>query len=129
MHEFKITDEGTALMTIYDICEADLTAVDGPKDGWIYDGLFQEIDIETGELIFEWRASDYYDVEESYYPLDLKGTSPSAQDAYDYFHINSIDKHPNGNYLVSSRYMHTVTCISPDGEILWVLIRRTQQQT
>ncbi|RAL00301.1 arylsulfotransferase family protein [Aspergillus ibericus CBS 121593] len=121
VHEFKITDEGTALMTIYDITQADLTAVDGPKDGWIYDGLFQEIDIETGELLFEWRASDYYDIEDSYYPLDLKGTSPSAEDAYDYFHINSIDKHPNGNYLVSSRYMHTVTCISPDGEILWVL--------
>ncbi|PYH92106.1 arylsulfotransferase [Aspergillus ellipticus CBS 707.79] len=122
VHEFKLTDEGTALMTIYDICQADLTSVDGPEDGWIYDGLFQEIDIETGELLFEWRASDYYDIDESYFPLGLnKGSSPSAADAYDYFHINSVDKHTNGNYLVSSRYMHTVTCISPSGEILWVL--------
>ncbi|KAI2887513.1 hypothetical protein CBS63078_4526 [Aspergillus niger] len=121
VHEFKITDQGTALMTIYDICEADLSSVDGPQDGWIYDGLFQEIDIATGELLFEWRASDYYDIDESYYPLGEKGSAPTAHDAYDFFHINSIDKHPNGNYLVSSRYMHTVTCISPWGEILWVL--------
>ncbi|RAH44325.1 arylsulfotransferase family protein [Aspergillus brunneoviolaceus CBS 621.78] len=122
LHEFKITDQGTAILTIYEICQADLSAVGGLEDGWIYDSLFQEIDIETGELLFEWRARDHYAIDESHLPFGDKGSSPSPQVAYDYFHIDSIDKHPrDGSYLISSRYMHTVTCISSTGEILWVL--------
>ncbi|KAF9887496.1 hypothetical protein FE257_010213 [Aspergillus nanangensis] len=123
VHEFKITEQGTALITIYEICPADLSSLNGPVDGWIYDCLFQEINIETGELLFEWRAQDNYAINETYFTReDGKGSSPSSADAYDYFHINSVDKHPiSGNYLVSSRYMHTVTCISPTGDILWIL--------
>ncbi|PLN77298.1 ASST-domain-containing protein [Aspergillus taichungensis] len=122
VHDFKITDQGTALMTIYEICPMDLSAVGGPEDGWVYDGLFQEIDIETGGLLFEWRARDHYAVEETYFErAEEKGTGPTAGKAFDYFHINSIAKDAHGNYLVSSRYMHTVTCISPSGDILWIL--------
>ncbi|KAF7585867.1 hypothetical protein BBP40_009957 [Aspergillus hancockii] len=121
LHEFTITPDGTALITNYEITQADLTSVGGPATGWIYDGLFQEIDLETGACLFEWRASDHYSINETYFPLAGKGSSDSAADAFDYFHINSVDKHPNGNYLVSSRYMHTVTCVSPVGEILWIL--------
>ncbi|GES65185.1 ASST-domain-containing protein [Aspergillus terreus] len=120
VHEFKITDHGTALLTVYDIVPADLTPVGGPADGWIYDGLFQEIDIDTGALLFEWRARDHHALDESFYPLDEDHGTPAAP--YDYFHINSVDKHPTtGNYLVSSRYLHTVSCIAPTGDILWIL--------
>jgi hypothetical protein len=36
--------------------------------------------------------------------------------------MNSIDKDPKGNYIVSSRFLHTVTYISGEtGEIIWVL--------
>ncbi|KAE8146996.1 ASST-domain-containing protein [Aspergillus avenaceus] len=121
LHEFKITENGTALITVYEICQADLMSVGGPKDGWVYDGLFQEIDIETGELLFEWRALDHYRVEETYFDIEEKGHSAEPGDAFDYFHINSVDKNADGNYLISSRYMHTITCISPTGTILWVL--------
>ncbi|KAB2576620.1 hypothetical protein DBV05_g4646 [Lasiodiplodia theobromae] len=124
LHEFEITPEGTALMTIYEIIPADLSSVGGPVDGWIYDGLFQEIDIETGALVFEWRASSHYSVDESFAPL--KGHGRSEADAWDFFHINSVDKDPaTGLYYISSRYMHTVTCISPhnseNGTVLWRL--------
>ncbi|RAL09342.1 uncharacterized protein BO97DRAFT_472561 [Aspergillus homomorphus CBS 101889] len=91
-------------------------------DGGIYDSLFQGIEVETGELLFEWRASDHYAAHESYFFLVDKGSSSSPQDAYDYCHINSIDKHPeDGSYLISSRYMHSVICISATGETQWVL--------
>ncbi|XHF97042.1 hypothetical protein AWENTII_000646 [Aspergillus wentii] len=121
VHDFKITEQGTALMTIYEIYQIDLSSMGKSSEGWIYDGLFQEIDIETGELIFEWRASDHYALEETYFDIKDKGSAPTAGEAWDYFHINSIDKDADGNYLVSSRYMHTVTCISPSGNILWIL--------
>ncbi|KAK8258434.1 ASST-domain-containing protein [Phyllosticta capitalensis] len=119
LHEFEITPNGTALMSIYEIIPADLSSVGGPKDGWIYDGLFQELDIETGEAIFQWRASSFYHVNESYAPLKKKGRS--KDDAWDYFHINSVDKDSEGNYYISARYTHTITCIGPDGQVRWRL--------
>jgi hypothetical protein len=119
LHEFLITDEGTVLMTIYDKTEADMSGY-GIEKGWIFDSLFQEIDIETGELIFEWHASDHYAVHDSMEPLNGKGRSPDS--AFDFFHINSIDKDSNGDYLISSRYMWAVICIShDDGSIIWQL--------
>ncbi|KAL1855991.1 hypothetical protein Plec18170_003858 [Paecilomyces lecythidis] len=119
LHEFKLTDNGTALVTVYEIIPADLSPLGKSRDGWIYDGLFMEIDIETGDVVFEWRASSFYSVEETYAPIGDKGTSKDH--AFDYFHINSVDKDTEGNYYISSRYMHSVTCISPSGDVRWVL--------
>ncbi|OJJ49593.1 hypothetical protein ASPZODRAFT_138978 [Penicilliopsis zonata CBS 506.65] len=121
LHEFKLTENGTALMTIYEMTPADLTSVGGPSDGWIYDGVFQEVDLETGEVVFQWRARDHYAVDEAYSPLGDKGREPTKASAWDYFHINSVDKDAEGNYLVSSRYMHTLTCVKPSGDLCWVL--------
>lgn len=114
LHEFQITEKGTALLTVYDTKPADLTAY-GVENGHIIDSLFQEIDLETGDLIFQWRASDHYPVTDSLAPYeDYKG-------AWDYFHINSVDKDPStGNYLVSSRYMCGVASIDgTTGEVVW----------
>lgn len=123
VHEFKITPDDTALMSIYEITQMDLTAVGRAADGWVYDGLFQEIDIASGALLFEWRARDHYGANDTLFSVGSKSAAaPTASDAYDYFHINSIDKHPrDGSYLVSSRYLHSVTCIAPDGNIRWIL--------
>ena len=125
LHEFRITENGTALMTVYEIIPMDLSGVGGRSDGWVYDGLFQEVDIETGKLLFQWRASEHYSVEESLKPLYGQGEASDV--AWDYFHINSIDKDTSGNYYISSRYTHTVTCISPNGTVLWTLGGKRQQ--
>lgn len=106
-------------MTVYEIIETDLSAYGRSQPGYIYDGLFQEIDIETGELIFQWRATDHYKIHDSFENIGRKGYTRDK--AFDFFHINSIDKDDLGNYYVSSRYMHSVTCISPNGEVLWIL--------
>ncbi|KAJ9620954.1 hypothetical protein H2203_007540 [Taxawa tesnikishii (nom. ined.)] len=106
LHEFQITENGTALMTAYDPIQADLSSVGGASNGWIFDSVFQEVDIESGELLFQWRASDHYQVNESFASLGEKGGS--IETAWDYFHINSIDKDSSGNYYISSRYMHTL---------------------
>lgn len=106
------------MITIYEVISADLSAF-GIKSGWIYDGLFQEIDIATGEVLFQWRSSEHYKVDDTFEPIGGKGRTEET--AFDYFHINSIAKDSQGNYYVSSRYMHTVTCISPDGNVNWIL--------
>jgi hypothetical protein len=58
LHEFRINPQGTALMTIYHNHEADCTDLGLSKSCWINDSLLQEVDIETGDLVFEWRATD-----------------------------------------------------------------------
>jgi hypothetical protein len=107
-------------VTIYDIAAADLSPVGGPSLGWIYDGVFQEIDIATGELIFEWRASHHYPVNTTFkVPIS---TGQYRDSAFDYFHINSVDKDHQGNYIVSARHTHTVSCVdSSTGAVLWTL--------
>ncbi|OQU95280.1 hypothetical protein CLAIMM_01511 [Cladophialophora immunda] len=142
LHEFEITRNGTALMTVYEPTPANLSAFGIVGDGWIYDSIFQEIDIETGELVFEWRASRHYDIQDTFHTIEAEARRPdssgrkishvgeSPQTAWDFFHINSIDKdEETGNYYVSSRYLHTVTCINPHGDILWILGGKKNQFT
>ncbi|KAL5041385.1 hypothetical protein BDW71DRAFT_217888 [Aspergillus fruticulosus] len=126
LHELRITSDETALVTIYDPTLADLSSVGGPGVGWIYDCLFQEIDIATGDLIFEWRASEHFPVNSTYNAL--KGAGKERASAFDFFHINSVDEDAEGNYIISARHLHAVICISRyTGEILWTLGGRTNE--
>lgn len=60
IHEFKIVDEKTALVEIYQPTAIDLRPYGGTGDEqWIANGVFQEIDVETGKLIFEGRTLDF----------------------------------------------------------------------
>jgi hypothetical protein len=113
LHEFVITARGTALLTAYTIGPMNLAAVGGPANGTIQDAIFQELDLASGRVLFEWRSLDHIPIEESYYPV---------YEPWDYAHINSLDIDFDGNYLVSARNPHTVYKIdSRTGEIIWRL--------
>ncbi|ROW07378.1 hypothetical protein VMCG_03789 [Cytospora schulzeri] len=119
IHEFHITADNTALLTIYWVKNADLTYFNGSADGFIYECSFQEINIETGELIFMWNASDHMSLNQTYNEFGSAGTEETP---FDWFHINSIQKDADGNYLISSRCTWTVFKINGDsGEIMWRL--------
>ncbi|KAK5407918.1 hypothetical protein LTR06_007661 [Exophiala xenobiotica] len=120
LHEFYLTRNATALITIYQTIQANLTSVSKYPNGWIWDGLFQEIDVETNEVLFEWRASDHLPFTDSQWgPGDL---GLSREDAWDWFHINSVEKDERGNYLISSRWLHAIYYIDGiSGDILWTL--------
>jgi hypothetical protein len=109
-HEFLISPEDTALITIYSKVPMDLSGVGGPADGVVLDGIVQEIDIETGEVIFEWHSLDHIGLEESYF------------DPFDYFHINSIDPIPGGYLIISARRTCAVYKVDRNkGEVVWRL--------
>jgi hypothetical protein len=128
LHEFKITENDTALVTIYDTIPANLSSIGGPELGWLLDGVFQEIDIATGQLIFEWRASEHLPISSTFMEIDDHGQSEG--DPFDYFHINSVDKDTWGNYLISARHTHTVSNIdSTTGALLWTLGGRVNEFT
>ncbi|KAH6637526.1 ASST-domain-containing protein [Boeremia exigua] len=127
MHEFRLIDGGKrALVTIYQPRQYDLGAFGvGPGIGWIHDSLFQEIDVETGELLFEWRALDHIAPSFSYTCIDCTDTSGNGltrDTPWDFFHINSIDKNAEGDYLISARHVGAVYKISGvTGQVIWQL--------
>ena len=117
LHEFLITTEDTALLTAYNPVAADLSAVGGPKYGEVWEGIAQEVDIQTGEVLFEWHSLEHVGVEESYvHP------PPDPGYIYDYFHINSIDVDHDGNLIVSARNTWSLYKIDrKTGEVMWRL--------
>ncbi|KAK7543465.1 arylsulfotransferase [Phyllosticta paracitricarpa] len=120
LHEFYFTDNATAIFSVYEKSLFDLTPLGGPENAWVWDGSFQEIDLETGELLFQWKSTSYYTAEDCYHKYAGGGTSPDAP--FDYYHINSVQKDEKGNYLVSARYTHSVSYIDgKTGQVLWQL--------
>jgi len=116
-HEFLITPEDTALITIYNKVQRDRLPVGDPVDGNVLDGIAQEVDIESGEVLFEWHSLEHVGLDESYYQ-----PPPDLEDAFDYFHINSIDVYDEDHLLISSRNTCTVYKIDrKTGEVVWRL--------
>jgi hypothetical protein len=65
-HEFLLTPQGTALITIYDVVTADLSSLGGSKSAPVWEGSIQEIDVATGKVIFEWHSLGKVGFDESY---------------------------------------------------------------
>jgi hypothetical protein len=128
LHEFLLTPDGTALMTIYQKYQYDMSgwrsfdATLDPNDAdpnWIWDCVLQEVSLDTRDVLFEWRASDHVSLNNTYHLVRQAG---NYEDPFDWFHMNSIHKDELGNYLVSARYTHSITYVDGrTGEVIWVL--------
>jgi hypothetical protein len=117
LHEFLLTPRGTAILTAYHRVPYDLSGIGGSAHGAVWEGIVQEIDVASGRLLFEWHSLDHVAVGESYDSLPI-----DASKTYDYFHLNSVDREPNGNLLVSARNTHAVYEIRrSDGAVVWRL--------
>jgi arylsulfotransferase ASST len=121
LHEFQLTPRGTALVTEYKVIRGSLAAIGGPKNARIADSILQEIDVATGKAVFTWHSIGHVPIGESYIPLHGPG-APAPGYPYDYFHVNSVEEEPNGNFLVSAR--NTCALYEIDrktGDVLWRL--------
>ena len=117
LHEFLITPDDTALLTAYNPVSADLSALGGPRYGAVWEGIAQEVDIETKKVLFEWHSLEHVGIKESYVQPPHDPAYP-----YDYFHINSIDIDQDGNLIFSARNTWSVYKIDrATGEVMWRL--------
>ncbi len=66
LHEFVLTDRGTALMTAYHSVAADLSSVGGPKKGFLLGAVAMEVDVASKTLLHRWESVDHVNVDESY---------------------------------------------------------------
>ena len=56
----------TALLTVFDPIECDLSSLGGPSGGAVTDSIFQEIDLRTGLVRREWTSLDHVALGDSY---------------------------------------------------------------
>jgi hypothetical protein len=117
LHDILLTPRGTALITIYRPTEADLSSVGGSSRGRTVEGVLQEVDLATGDVVFEWRSLDHVAVRESY-----RTPANYPNKAFDYFHINAVDIDHDGNLLLCARNTRAVYKIDRStGKIIWRL--------
>jgi arylsulfotransferase ASST len=117
LHEFLITPRNTAVLINYPVVRVDLSSVGGSPRGRIVDSVIQEIDLETGLVLFEWHSFGNVAIKDSFAPLQ-----PSFRVPYDYFHANSVDVDADGDFLVSARNTWGVYKIDREtGRIVWTL--------
>lgn len=124
-HEFTLTPAGTALIITYT-----------PKflDGlWVLDSCFEDLTLDDNMLGHpvgaEWCATTHIPppaaaaAQRAAFEAAAPGNGRTPARAWDYAHINSVDRTPDGNYLVSARHLDTIYKVSgaADGAILWQL--------
>lgn len=123
LHEFNVINGGrSALMVTHRDISITFPSADASDKLYsqrMDDNGFQEVDIITGQTMFEWWALDHIR------PNDIPGpvcNSRSAEEPWDFFHINSVEKDDDGNFIISSRCKSTIYKISStDGTIIWQL--------
>ena len=99
LHDFHLTANHTALMTVFNPIHCNLTSIGGPQDSAVNSSAFQELDVRTGLVRREWQSVDHVALNESY-------SSPYGANTewpYDFFHVNSLDQEPGGVMLISAR--------------------------
>jgi hypothetical protein len=115
LHECTITPTNTALLAAYAPRTADLTQVGGDRHGTLLDSVLQEVDIATGKVLLEWRASEHIALSESH--VGARHGTP-----YDFFHINSATLDRDGDIIVSARNTWAAYKINRrSGRIVWRL--------
>ncbi len=117
MHEFLLDDDGTAWMTIYHTAPGDLSDLDGPANAAVIDSIVQQVDIPTGNVLFEWHSLDHVDPAVSAVDYDADSDRP-----YDYFHVNAIDPGGEGTILITARNTNALYLLNrASGEVIWTL--------
>ncbi len=117
LHEFTLTPEGTALITAYRPVDWDGSSVGAGGNLDVLDCTVQEIDIRTGNVLFQWDSLDHVPLRDSCMPVPKPGAG-----AFDYFHVNSIQQAADGNLIVSARNTWAVYKINhTTGAVMWTL--------
>lgn len=117
LHECLLTSRATALIVVYNPIRWDLTTGGGDEVGTALDGIVQELDIETGRVLFEWHSLDHIGLDEAI------GEPPDDTDVpWDYFHLNAIEADDNGDLILSARNSNGIYKIErTTGRVLWRL--------
>ena len=87
LHDLQLTARGTALVTAYETTTTDLSSIGGSSQGQVFVGHVQEIDLNTGRVLFDWNSLDHVGIDESLQPAPAQAAGlrllPSQLDRRD----------------------------------------------
>jgi hypothetical protein len=116
LHELVLTPAGSALITAWKPLYCDLSSDGGAGISAVYDTVFEEIDVRTGLVMYEWDSLEHVALGDSYMPV----SGATVSWPYDWFHLNSIALEPDGSLLISSRSTWAIYDIdAATGQIVW----------
>ncbi|GME34900.1 hypothetical protein GTA08_BOTSDO00643 [Neofusicoccum parvum] len=121
-HEFSVLDDGKSVLYVAEAAqEVSAAAIGLGNDSmtWIRSNSIKEESLMWGDggVVFEWDSIDHIPLNESTFPWP---EVPDEGRGWDYMHMNSIDKFPDGDYLVSMRYSNSLFRISGENKtIVW----------
>lgn len=119
VHEFTITNRNTALFTAVKQVPVNLTPYGGPSNGYFDNYSIQEVDLQTGKLLFFWNVLDHVNPADSMLPAS---SAKSSNNIWDCFHVNSVEEGSNNTLLISMRNMWAIYKIDKKtGNIIWQL--------
>jgi len=113
-HEFVLLPNGNGLLIAEDTQIMDLSGrvPGGQEAAEVVGNHVQEI-TPAGEVVFEWRCWDHFDVLDARHENLTNTTIRSV-------HMNAIDVDFDGHYLISSRHLDEITKINREtGAIIW----------
>ena len=86
------------------------------------DSDIQELDA-SGNVLFNWHSEEHFNLlETTIVPQRFVTATAPAPGGVDLLHINSIDRQPNGDYVVSARHLDSVFRINhATGAVMWML--------
>jgi len=116
-HELQILKDGTYFLVALGSQNVDMTrfVAGGNPAASVAEQVIQEF-TPGGDLIFQWRAWDNFDIRDQGQFIDLTSSS------FDFPHMNAIDTDTDGNILLSSRSTSEITKITRDtGQMIWRL--------
>lgn len=114
-HEFTMASDTTAYVNSFRNVIMDLSQYGGLKRTPVMDNVAQEVDLRTGQVIWEWHSLGNIKVDETYMPIPTKIKRP-----FDYFHLNSISRDKDGNMLISARHTAALYKVNRlTGKVMW----------
>ncbi len=115
-HELRVFPDGSYALLGDSYTNVDMLQYipDGYDSALVIGDVIQTFDPD-GNLIFQWRGIDHYDVADSKYE-DLTATE------IDFEHANSLDFDSSGNILLSNRHLCEISDINGvTGDFIWRL--------
>jgi hypothetical protein len=113
-HDFQITPQGTALVLATFPVKLDLSSLGGLSSVIVLDCIIQEVDIGTGQVLWEWHSLGHV-------PLDASHRLVRSS-LVDPYHLNSAQQLPGHRLLISSRNTWSAYEINElTGRVIWTL--------
>lgn len=124
-HDMLLLPNGHFVMVTVQPKEGvDLTAIGGPASASVCNHVVQEVDPDTGAVVWSWDTSDHIPVTEmdpQWYASFIAGGPGNTGCGYDVYHWNAIEPTGTG-FILSFRHLDAVYDIDQaTGNLVWKL--------